>query len=371
MSSRWYYQMLMEEFGPVTAEQLDDLFQDGTLSEDDLVRSEVSPDWIPLAELNLSTMAEQKASDASATTEIADLSELAFEFEDSGPTARRAAYAEKLPEEVVEQSPMPNVAPVENTAPLARKTDQKASHSAVEGKVAPTRKRRRKGGKGEEELLNEIFDDVFNDDSPPARRATTSSDPTVAAVHRVTAVGPSIPAAPREKPTAASVSSRASSSSATMASLAEAAMAATSSPKKSRRSVGVNPKTILIVVGLMLALTGGYAYWQSDSVTIVTGGGSFDKANALRSINDAMTRYKAIAANPSESDWQEFSDRTLPEMSALYKSIHERSGTTHGGVLCLNVIRSLIRLSGTKPDNTTAIGECLADFDKNMAELQQ
>lgn len=38
MSSRWYYQMLMEEFGPVTAEQVRELFEEGTLSNFDLVR---------------------------------------------------------------------------------------------------------------------------------------------------------------------------------------------------------------------------------------------------------------------------------------------------------------------------------------------
>ena len=36
--SQWYYQLLGEEFGPVSAESLRELMKDGTISESDPVR---------------------------------------------------------------------------------------------------------------------------------------------------------------------------------------------------------------------------------------------------------------------------------------------------------------------------------------------
>ena len=108
MSSRWYYQMLMEEFGPVTVEQLRDLFEEGTLSEADLVRSETSGTWMTFAVVKRSLFADAGDRPVAAMEEIGDLSELAFEFEDSGPTIRRGAY----PQESVEVAPPVSMEPV-------------------------------------------------------------------------------------------------------------------------------------------------------------------------------------------------------------------------------------------------------------------
>ncbi|MBC7966615.1 MAG: DUF4339 domain-containing protein [Fuerstia sp.] len=105
MSSRWYYQMLMEEFGPVTVEQLRELFNDGTLGDADLVRSEVDDVWTPLAAVKQSLFTGSVDRLEPAMEEIGDLSELAFEFEDSGPTARRGAYTQESPPEAIQESP--------------------------------------------------------------------------------------------------------------------------------------------------------------------------------------------------------------------------------------------------------------------------
>ena len=82
--SQWYYQLLGEEFGPVSAESLRELMKDGTISESDPVRPVDSADWQPA-----SSYSELQGSDDAV---ISDLSELSFEFEESGPTARKAAY---------------------------------------------------------------------------------------------------------------------------------------------------------------------------------------------------------------------------------------------------------------------------------------
>lgn len=101
MSSRWYYQLMIEEFGPVNAEQLLELLKTGTLSDGDLVRQESSELWIPIFEVRQTLLAASGHDSSSLSDEIGDLSELAFEFEDSGPTTRRGAYAEDVVADVV------------------------------------------------------------------------------------------------------------------------------------------------------------------------------------------------------------------------------------------------------------------------------
>ncbi len=85
MPDRWYYQMLLEEFGPVTTEQLEQLIDEGTLSADDLVRPEDSTKWLTVA-----TRETHLASIAAGPAEIADLSELSFSFEQSDSTRQQA-----------------------------------------------------------------------------------------------------------------------------------------------------------------------------------------------------------------------------------------------------------------------------------------
>ena len=86
MSQRWYYQMFGEEFGPVTEPHLRQLREDGTLSDSDSVRQEAFHDWLAIT--------EAFPDDSVGTAdEIAELSELAFSFEDSGSSARRRTYS--------------------------------------------------------------------------------------------------------------------------------------------------------------------------------------------------------------------------------------------------------------------------------------
>lgn len=72
--SVWYYQLLGEEFGPVSESTLATLLREGTLSPSDLVRSEDSQQWITA-----------QAVSAELADRVTDLSELSFEFEDSMP----------------------------------------------------------------------------------------------------------------------------------------------------------------------------------------------------------------------------------------------------------------------------------------------
>ena len=485
MSSRWYYQLLTEEFGPVTVEQLHDMLQTGTLDESDLVRNEAGDDWVPLSDLKSSAMTEAAASPSDVTTDIDDLSELAFEFEDSGPTARRAAYAAEGPSPELtapvssapapsiqaaagNQAPaehwyceslgqilgpmpfdeliaiaesgaldgndrvrcgergiwktadclpkvmravaigtsiIPNEAQVSSTTqrrlgdaaaaqlahpkaelseraaeqtlkapaglpeipvPAPKAADRKPTALVAESQAEPPRKRRHKGPRGEDELLDEIFDDVFSDESPPARPA--------AAVAPV-AASASVPVAPPRMTPPSPVSSGASSSTSARAAHASpmaAKSSAKSSSTKSSRSFEVDPKSIMILVGVLLLASAGYAFWHfSGSLSVLSGGGSFDKAGAIKTLDDAIARVKSIAADPSESEWEELVKKTSPEINAMYKSVHEQAGTTDDGVTCLEAIKAVKRILGTPLDNKQLINTNLADFDKQMAKLKE
>ncbi len=86
MSQRWYYLLFSEEFGPVTEPQIRQLLDDGTLAEDDLVRPESSQTWLALSE----SFSDIRKSVVEAG-DLTDLSELAFSFEESRTSTRRAA----------------------------------------------------------------------------------------------------------------------------------------------------------------------------------------------------------------------------------------------------------------------------------------
>ena len=546
MSSRWYYQMLMEEFGPVTVEQLRVLFDEGTLSDADLVRSETDDDWTAFAAVKTSLFANSGDRPMAAIEEIGDLSELAFEFEDSGPTTRHAAYAQESavdprpvstaagpgplmqspalieadffspvssPQVPAPQSPsndqhaeewfcesfgqvlgpmsfdelielgesgaldendrvrcgvrgiwktldcLPRVmravavgraievdpavesgttqnrlgdaasSSVENdtrgqVGPMAEQPQQSTANepefelsaepadtpepaqrakpaqpakpaAAVQSQEPETvspksrsrnpRPKRRKNAKGEEELLDEIFDDVFNDDSPPPRSNSAmqpfaASSATASAGASMSTPVQTMPPtmSPQNSMTAAnSASTSQGSSRAAGASLAAAAMAAAASRPSSKRSGSsfkVNPATIGILVAVMLVAAGGWHVWQNGVPFLSgssNGNGTFDKDGAVKILQATMERYKAVADNPSDSEWKEFSAKTNAELSVLYKTVYDQAGLTPSAAPCLAATMSLMKISRAKPDNKELIDKNLAEYERSMALLKK
>ncbi len=529
MSSRWYYQLMIEEFGPITAEQLRELLECGTLSDGDLVRQESSEIWIPISDVRQSLFTDGSDNSPSLNEEIGDLSELAFEFEDSGPTTRRGAYAEDVVadaslsmqkstpiapisssatssrpvtpppespqqareelreewfceslgqvmgpmsfEELIElgkggaldandrvkcgergiwkiveqlpsvmravalsraieadpqivssttrkhpgdaayasmvnspdvsetttapeqqlQPPRPKAAlpktPKAATAPDLPQQDEAAS-AAESAKPSPgktkatkLRPKRRKNAKGEDELLDEIFDDVFNDDNAPSRpKAPMHSMAAASTAYSAAVPGNPPPPNPGLQNPAAAASYAASPSSSTMSSgsssagLAKAAMAARpiSTSKSSGRSFDFDPKAIGMFVAILLVGAGGYYVWQSGMLSgSANGSGNFDRAGAVKALEAAMARYKAVGTSPSEEEWKQFSVKTKLEMSALFKSVYERAGATPQGAACLAAITSLMKIASTTPDNTEAIEKNIAEFQKKIPLVTQ
>lgn len=455
MSSRWFYQLLTQEFGPVSIEQLHDLLQTGILASDDLVRSEDSTIPIPISVLlnangDIATTSDSKANGGiGKMAGISDLSELAFEFEDSGPTSRRQTYPQPpavqsslersslvsadptgSPHEVASaeqwycdskgnimgpmpfdvliglaesgvidpstgvrcgergvwkqadclpklmraialhkshQPDQPSELVNENTTPQQEPTRQQEpapTHDVPtptpESKNVVPRQRRRSAAQKENALLEEIFNDVFNQDVAPVKAEKSSL---------ATTGNPQTPIIPATN-APAHPSAKATPSIAAMAGLAEAATKQSSA--RSSRSSNINSRSIVVLVGILLLLTAGFAYWKSGNLAgVATGNGPFDKANAVRTLNEAMARFKAIGPNPSEVEWTEFSSTTLPQMKTMFKSIHERAGATNEGVHCLKAIRSIMKISMATPDQKEIIDESLVDYESSMAKLQQ
>lgn len=106
--SQWYYQMLGEEFGPVSEDSLKQLIADGMLDATDPVRPADSSDWRPVNQTDLMSAADAPNDDP--TDVLTDLDELNFRFEESGATDRSARRPRKTvqPPPVVE---VPEAAP--------------------------------------------------------------------------------------------------------------------------------------------------------------------------------------------------------------------------------------------------------------------
>ena len=82
MSKTWYYQLLSEEFGPVTESEIRDLLDCETLSHEDLVRAVDSPNWVAIS----STEAF-----AGETLEFADMAELERCFSEPALASSKAS----------------------------------------------------------------------------------------------------------------------------------------------------------------------------------------------------------------------------------------------------------------------------------------
>lgn len=516
---------MIEEFGPVTAEQLRELLESETLSDGDLVRQESSEVWIPISDARQSLFADSSDDASSLNEEIDDLSELAFEFEDSGPTTRRGAYAEDVTAEassetetaasvppisprpvtpspespehaqaepgeewfceslgqvmgpmsfaelielgkggaldandrvkcgekgvwkIVEHlpsvmravaisraievdpqmissttqkrvgdaayaamanSPEASAPPAAPQQPLQPSTPQAAAltspsvaasatdlpqkgatasaaesaqSSPEKAKAAKKRPKRSRNVKGEDDLLDEIFDDVFNDDK--ASSLPKAPMHSMAAASMAPSAGSAAPgnlqSPPSQNPglqnSTAAPSCSASQSSSTMssgsnaASLAATAMASRpiSFSKSSGRSFEINPKAIGMFVVILLVAAAGYHVWQNGlPMGSANGSGKFDRTGAVKALDAAMARYKAVGTSPSEAEWKEFSIKTKLEMSALFKSVYDRAGATPQGAACLAAITSLMKIAATTPENTEVIEKNIANFEKQI-----
>lgn len=120
----------------------------------------------------------------------------------------------------------------------------------------------------------------------------------------------------------------------------------------------------------MLVAAGGWYVWQNGIPGFSgssNGNGTFDKAGAIKVLQATMDRYKAVADNPSESDWKEFSAKTNAELSTLFKTVYDQAGATPSGAACLAATMCLMKISRARPDNKEFIEKNLAEFERQIA----
>jgi hypothetical protein len=93
--AQWYYQLLGEEFGPVSEASLRQLLIDGTLCNSDLVRGETSANWILLSDASIDI----------ATDRVTEMSELNFQFEESSATANSTPAKNRTGSAIADRPP--------------------------------------------------------------------------------------------------------------------------------------------------------------------------------------------------------------------------------------------------------------------------
>ena len=80
-----------------------------------------------------------------------------------------------------------------------------------------------------------------------------------------------------------------------------------------------------------------------------------------------MDRYKAMGDNPSESEWNEFSEKTKKELGVLYKTVYDRAGATPKGAACLGATMCLLKIARIQPGNKEFVDKNLAEYERQIA----
>ena len=108
--TQWYYELLGEEFGPVSESSLRQLLIDGTLGPVDRVRQVDSGDWIPLSAASIDVAVDDGTAErvADESDVVRDLSELNFEFEESAAPAAATNGSRKKSSAVVDRQAGPS-----------------------------------------------------------------------------------------------------------------------------------------------------------------------------------------------------------------------------------------------------------------------
>jgi hypothetical protein len=233
---QWFYQMLGEEFGPISTAGLQQLVADGTLADSDLVRPADSPDWMPLS-----------AAALDAADVLTDLSELQFQFEESGNSSTRSRRVKppevKLPPVTQEPEPEPQwfhqfagqvLGPVKLAELLAlaesgglSETDQVRSSESIAWQAA-----------GDVPELAAAF--ILSSGGAGAAKPVPSSNSSrTLFAHTAAIVPPKPPAPSRPAPAPAPVSTPAAQS---PAATAPATSAAASSPAETSSKTGKNAR---------------------------------------------------------------------------------------------------------------------------------
>ena len=416
MSDRWYYQLLLEEFGPVSTEHVLELLTNGTLGDGDLVRSEAGGDWMLISVMKETCQASQ--ADESMLEEIQDLSELNFKFENSGSvTSHSNASGIQKPSpqtqsRVVAKSSAtatgrPAViradAPARKSVAAAVKASEKPA-SRQQKSAVPKEKRRRvvgakettdvsrskrissNGAALEDELPDDVFNDVFQKEDTSSQKsqpatASMSTSPTSAGFAGTTASTGAI-ATPRSitSPGHYSPASHLSSTQASALYSASFAMPMApprmtyTPPVKKRVSVsepmdfkkiGMTGGAVTAIAGVLAIAIFGVPFGSAPPEA------QFDPKSAATVLNYIMRDFDTVVVQtPDEAIWEECVYTAKSQLNAILAGSNDTASDAPEAIACREATKALMQIAELKLDNEEVYTQCKQEFEKHIAMIR-
>lgn len=416
MSDRWYYQLLLEEFGPVSGDQVLQLVTIGTLSEGDLVRNEAGGQWMLISAMKETI--QTSASSGSRLEEIQDLSELNFKFENSSTVTNRSTVSGiqdqfSTPQSTVAAKAMAVVSDGKATvgtkkgthrttvdAP-SKATDNAASQpqkravqkekrkrvAGVEATAYVSREKRRsnKDAAVNDELHEDVFNDVFQQNDTASQRprsatASMSASPTSAgfpatAASSVAMTSPQSMTSPGQySPMANSLSSPAKSP------YQPTSVSTTTSPRfaykppvkktvsvsepKDWKKIGTVGGAVSVIAGVLAISIFGSPFGSAPPET------PFDPKATAAVLKTILKNFDDLTMSADESAFGECMDNVKPQMAAILVTTQDPKNNTPEAAACLAATKALMKIADSFPDQQEEIEQGVIEFQKQIALVQ-
>ena len=423
MSDRWYYQLLMEEFGPMSEEFILELLTCGTLGEGDLVRSEAGGDWMLISAMKESRQASD--SSESMLEEIQDLSELNFEFETSSSVPGRSSLAANPPAQsprldtltvskpsaptreskVVDRTEAPvrkrmaepveaktAVAALPHQRPVVANGKRKGVASEKEtSKVGPSKRISSNGAAVDHALPDDVFNDVLQQqqqDSTSQRSlsatASMATSPTSAGLAGLagTAASRGAMGTPSSISSTASYSTGARSSPTPVSSLYTASPSMPATPQRiaytppRKKSVSVSEpmdvkkigtvaSAITVVAGILAISIFGLPFGGGGSVET-----PFDPKATAAVLKTILKNFDDLTMTTNEDAFAECMDNVKPQMAAILATTQDPRNNTPTAAACQAATKALMKIADSFPDKQEDIEQGVLEFQKQIALVQ-
>lgn len=424
MSDRWYYQLLMEEFGPVSKEYVWELVCEGTLGENELVRKARGGDWMTISAMKEACQAAASSSET-AIQEIQSLSELNFQFETSSSAPRRSTAANapvqlaRPDTPVVSEPSIPTrdsrvaartEAPVrkrtaatvdaKQAAPVSRQqkpsvasgTRRRVVSDKETSKVGRSKRISSNGLGVDDELPDDVFKDVFQkQDTTSQRSLSARASMATAAVSPAfagTAASRGAMGPPSSVTSHAGYSRGAGSSLTPVSALFSASPSLFAAPSGTaytppvKRSVSVSVsepmdfKKIGMAGGAIVVIAGVLAI---SVFGLPIGGGApqvpFDPKATAIVLNSIMKDFDTVAQNPSDAVWDESVYFAKSQLHAILVAANDAASDAASDapevVACSEASKALMKIADLKPaENEDVYLQFRQEFARHMAMVR-
>ena len=370
MSDRWYYQLLLEEFGPVSVECVLELLHLGTLAEGDLVRSEAGGDWILISAMKASCQAS--ASNESMLEEIQDLSELNFKFETSSSASSRSSHTSNT------TAKSPNL---EQTSILENGKRRRIAANKETSKVSPS-KRNDSSGK----LSDAVFSDVVQKNDSTTQRAVAATaslatSPTSAGLAAAAANSRSM-----QTPSSISLNGRYSAGTSSSPCEVDALNSVTSGMRTvplrkaytppPKRKISVSEPMDVKKVGTVAGAFAVIACALAIPIFGLPFGGDrspdtpFDPKVTAAILKSILKNFGDLTMTTDASAFDECMDSVKPQMAAILAITQDPKNNTPEAAACQAATKALMKIADSFPDKQDDMEQGVVEFQKQIAMVQ-